>query len=144
MPMVTAGYVAPGFKLKSFPVPRKLFDCFTAVVHASEPLAGAVAGKVKVTLPPGGTRSADEALTSWIVVAFGGLSFVPVQFRAVDGLANEKEVFPVLKVGTDQPVGILICAEPNPCPPGGMLFVSVKDRFDVEPAVRQVGLIVGV
>ena len=100
-----------------------------------------MAGKVKVTLPPGGTRSAAVELASWIVVAF---SLVPVQLRIVDGLAKEKEVLELVNVGTDQPVGILICAEPNPCPPGGMLLVSFSARLPVEFAVRQVGLIVGV
>ena len=116
MPIVTTGCGVPAFKVKSFPVPRKLFDCFTAVVHVDEPHAGAVAGKVNVMLLPGMIRSEPTMRSS--VGSWSQLSFVAAQLRVVGGLANEKEVFKVVNVGTVHPDGILICAEPNPCPPG--------------------------
>ena len=57
-------------------------------------MAGAVAGKVKVTLPPGGTRSSRRPLANWIVVAF---SFVPVQLRVV-GIGEREGGVRVVKV----------------------------------------------
>src|SRR4051812_15368135 len=85
------------FRVKSFPVPRKLFDCFTPVFHVEavgDP--GAVAEKVNVTLPWGGTRSADVPLESWMMLLLEPVSRVAVQFRCVEGFANVNGLAPQL------------------------------------------------
>jgi hypothetical protein len=141
---ITVGCDAFGFlfKVKSFPVPRKLFDCFTAVFHGEVPaVVGAVAEKVNVMLPCGGTRSADVPLASWMMLDPDDR--VAVQFRGVDGFANVNGL--ALQVTFVHPVGIVICAEPNPWPPIGILLVSVMASAGLDdPVFRHVGEMVGV